>query len=92
VTKGSVLLLAALEDEGVARSFRNELALLWPLLADLMLALSHVCSAGAGLMRASSGPAPRSEHELNSWPAACFFDGLLAQSQEGESAFAGRVN
>jgi hypothetical protein len=49
----SDLLLAALENEGVARSFRNELALLWPLLADLMLALSHVCSAGAGLMRAS---------------------------------------
>jgi hypothetical protein len=53
VTKGSDLLLAALENEGVARSFRNEPALLWALLADLMLALSHVCSAGAGVMRTS---------------------------------------
>jgi hypothetical protein len=34
VTKASDLLVAALENEGVARFFRNERALLRPLLAD----------------------------------------------------------
>jgi hypothetical protein len=43
-------------------------------------------------VRHPSGPAPRSENELNSRPTACFFDGLSAQSHEGVSAFAGRGN